>query len=216
MRRRSSKIVIITGFGLILVLLCFISLLAWYNIYANNHSLDEIVTKQEKFDEIFTMRDVAHQRVLLLYIMSNTDDPFEKDDLYMQCLKHADVFMKARDRFRSHSEGETVDSDNVQSWDQVSVLVRQGAGAQNRAIELINNGQTEQAQRLIHDEVLFNQSHSMLDLKRHTSSASWISIPINMIIVKMKTITSTMEASMNVRELPHQMWRSVSMKATSP
>ncbi|NOQ90266.1 MAG: response regulator [Gammaproteobacteria bacterium] len=153
MRNKSSKIVIITGFSLILLLLGFISLLAIYNISGNSRSLDEIVAHQEKMSEVFTMRGIAHQRVLLLYTMAFTDDAFERDDLYLLYLDHADAFMKARDRFRSHTEDDFVYNEYVDAWEPISSPVSHSAELQNSTVTLILNNQIEQARVLLHEEV---------------------------------------------------------------
>ena len=80
MRNRSSKIVIISGFALVLVLLCAVSALAMFSITENSRSLVDIVSEQGEVADVFSMRDAAQKRALMLYRMAALDDPFDRDE----------------------------------------------------------------------------------------------------------------------------------------
>lgn len=163
MHSQSSRIVIITGFSLILVLLGFITLLAMYSTSGNSRSLDNIVAKQEKMAEIFTMRDIAHQRVLLLYTMASSDDVFERDEFHIRYLDMADTFMQSRDRFRAYDEDSPAQNKYSDSWDQISSRVTDSARLQNKALNLILNDQIEEAQRVLREEVIPAQDRVIAD-----------------------------------------------------
>jgi hypothetical protein len=47
--------------------------------------------------KVFTMRDAAHTRALLLFRMAAVDDPFEQQDIYLRFMQHAEKFIEARD-----------------------------------------------------------------------------------------------------------------------
>lgn len=162
MRNRSSKIVIISGFALVLVLLCAVSSLAMFSITENSRSLLDIVSEQSEVADVFAMRDAAHKRALMLYRMAAMDDPFERDEVYLQFKEQATVFIEARDRLLSN----LYESNEVAAWNQVKPLAIKGGMVQNQATELILDGHIEQAHEMLLTEVMPTQDEVMAGMTR--------------------------------------------------
>ena len=162
MRNRSSKIVIISGFALVLVLLCAVSALAMFSITENSRSLVDIVSEQGEVADVFSMRDAAQKRALMLYRMAALDDPFDRDEVYIQFKEQAEVFLKARDRLMSN----LYESNEVAVWNQVGPLASKGGKVQNQAIELILDDRIANAHEMLLRDVMPTQDEVMAGLTR--------------------------------------------------
>lgn len=96
--KHSSKVAILAGFLSVLALLAALVSVAIFSISNNSKSLIDIVNEQQEVANIFSMRDAAYQRTLLLYKMNNVSDPFVRDDFYLEFKAAAGNFITARDQ----------------------------------------------------------------------------------------------------------------------
>jgi len=108
-------------------------------IVANNNTKSEIIG---------TMVFAARERVLDLYAMINSDDPFERDELFLDFNKQGAVFARARLRLLAL---ELTDK-------EIAILERQGAltgksvPIQNTMVDLIQTEEIEEARRLLNEK----------------------------------------------------------------
>ena len=150
MEQSSSKVVIISGFTLVMILLGVLVVIALQSISNNNNKLNEIVDNQQKIQHIFTMRESAVNRTLLLYSMIRMDDPFEIDEEYMSLIAHASRFMDARNGLvMSLDKGKEQDQ-----WDTTKPIVTQGAVSQGKVVDLIMADEIAAAGELLNSETM--------------------------------------------------------------
>jgi len=110
---------------------------------------NDIVTKNNtKSDIIGTMVYAARERVLNLYAMINSDDPFERDELFLDFNKQGAVFARAR---LSLLELDLSD-------EELEILATQGSltgksvPIQNEMVDLIQTEEMEKARLLLNQE----------------------------------------------------------------
>jgi signal transduction histidine kinase len=167
-----TKPVIIIGFSIILAILATLASIWLVNIKANSQRLTALVDEQRASELIFIMRDAAHKRALALYRMAILTDPFERDDEYLHFMEQAGRFIAARDQLleQDRSAGE------AQAWNAAQPLIRQGSASQSRTLELILEGNIDQANQLILSQVIPIQNKvmdhltRMLDLQKQTAA----------------------------------------------
>jgi len=148
MQQSSSKVVIITGFTLVMLLLGVLVVIALHSVSNNNNKLYEIVENQQKIQHVFTMREAAINRTLLLYKMVRMNDPFAIDEEYMSLIGHASRFMDARDGLvAALEEGQELDD-----WNATKPLVTQGAISQGKVVDLIMADELAAAGDLLSNE----------------------------------------------------------------
>jgi signal transduction histidine kinase/CheY-like chemotaxis protein/HPt (histidine-containing phosphotransfer) domain-containing protein len=157
---RSSRIVIIGGFTMILVLLSVVMAVSLRTISGTSLSLHEMVQEQSEIQKVFTMRDAAHTRALLLFRMAAVDDPFEQQDMYLNFMEHAEKFIDARDALLLNMQSEEV----LNLWKDTKPMVAKGSQVQGKTINLILDGDIEQAHDMILEEVIPTQDGVMVGL----------------------------------------------------
>lgn len=157
--KHSSKVVILAGFLSVLALLAALVSVANFSISNNSKSLIDIVNEQQEMANIFSMRDAAYKRTLLLYKMNNVSDPFLKDDLYLEFKAEAGNFIHARDQLLIR---DTTLSQNT-LWKKIQPLVNKGVNSQQQTVDFILNDQTELANEVL-KQVLPNQEMVMAGL----------------------------------------------------
>jgi len=148
MEQSSSKVVIITGFTLVMLLLLVLVVIALHSISNNDNKLNEIVGNQQKIQHVFTMRESAINRTLLLYKMVRMDDPFEIDEEYMSLLGHASRFMDARNGLVAAIDA----GEELEEWDATKPIVSLGAKSQGKVVDLIMADEMDAAGELLSNE----------------------------------------------------------------
>ncbi|MFV1982636.1 MAG: ATP-binding protein [Thiohalomonadales bacterium] len=94
-KTRNPKVVIITTLVTFMLLMMLGSATAIYFLSNSTASLKEIVAEDLEQQYVFNMQKAASRRILYLYRMVNTDDIFERDDIYIQFLHQGDLFLKS-------------------------------------------------------------------------------------------------------------------------
>ncbi|WP_455233884.1 ATP-binding protein [Thiogranum longum] len=159
---KSSRFVIIIGFGFVLLLLSVVMTVSLNTISATTARLREVVQDQSEVEKVFTMRDSAHMRALLLFRMAAVDDPFDQQDMHISFMEHAEDFIRARDDLLSQVRT----SEAMQVWEETKPLVAKGSEVQNETINLILDGDIDRAHQLLFTEVIPTQDSVMLGLTR--------------------------------------------------
>ncbi|NOX77036.1 MAG: response regulator [Gammaproteobacteria bacterium] len=162
-RCSSSRPIIIGGFASLLALLIALIAVWYYSVDQNKRALADISYRQGEMLLIYQMRDSVRQRAMFLLRMTLVADaPFAMDDQYMAFNRVAEPFLIARDKLLSPGASADVRS----MWERIRPNVVQGERAQNRASELILDGQRDLARKLLTDRVLPIQDAVMLELEK--------------------------------------------------
>ena len=145
---------------MILVLLSIVMAVSLRTISGTSLSLHEMVQEQSEIQKVFTMRDAAHTRSLLLFRMAAVADPFEQQDMYLRFMEHAEEFIQARDALLLNMQSK----DALQLWGETKPLVAKGSQVQGETIKLILEGNIEQAHDMMLEEVIPTQDGVMMGL----------------------------------------------------
>ena len=95
----SSRRIIIVGFGLMLLLLLFITATGLKNMSTINERMSDIVSvRNVKVDLVANMRNIARERSLALYHMVMSRDLFVTDNEKVKMSLLAGNFIEARER----------------------------------------------------------------------------------------------------------------------
>lgn len=108
-KNTTSKTIILSGFGAILLLLICLLLLWLRSMDISGKRLETIVIEQRKQELVFIMRDSAHKRVLSLFRMASLDDIFERDHEYLKFKRFASEFITARNEYLENKLGDIIE-----------------------------------------------------------------------------------------------------------
>jgi len=159
-RDKNSNIMISSGFTAILLLLVILISISIYIIIENNKNISEITANQKDSEDIFNMRDAAHQRALYLYRMMSLEDPFERDDVFLLFNDEATNFIIAIDRLRSGTKNSII----LKDVEKIGILANKGGYVQNKAVDLILEDEINAAHDLILSNVIPVQDNVMKGL----------------------------------------------------
>ena len=133
---------------------------------------NEIVTKNNNKSEIIVaMASSARERVVGLYAMINSDDPFERDDIFLDFNRQGALFARARMKLLELDL----------SSEERNLLKKQGeftgvsVPIQNEMVDLIQQGEIEQARILLNQQgveaqnKVLNQLASLIELQKNNS-----------------------------------------------
>lgn len=161
MNNRSSKLVIILGFFLTLVLLSAMMWGSLNTISENKHHIAEIVHEQQAMNDVFAMRDSALQRSLVIYRMISIDDEFDRDSAKIEFSNLAGTFIGARDSLLASIDeverlnlGEVPEGAGKDLWFAINETVAKGSDLQAEAVNLILNNEPQKASLKLRDEVI--------------------------------------------------------------
>ena len=95
-----TKYLLIAGFAASLFILALLAVIGLSSMYNNLSRINQIVeTNNVKSALLREMHNAARERSLLLHMMLDTRDPFTRDDLFLQFIKHGSNFANARIAF---------------------------------------------------------------------------------------------------------------------
>lgn len=159
MNTRSSNITILLGFSVVLILLISLMLLSLWSISENTTRIEDIVAEQGEVKDVFSMRDAAQRRSLMLYRMLTIEDEFERDEQHMAFKDQAGIFIGARDSLLSK-----LNKDESEVWDGAKMDIAKGARVQGEAVKFILNNRITEATDKIITEVIPTQDTVMVGL----------------------------------------------------
>jgi len=149
-KNKNSNIVISSGFTAILLLLVILMGISIFSLIENNNNISEITAKQKDSEDIFNMRDAAHQRALYLYRMMSLEDPFERDEVFLLFKDEAVNFIIAIDRLRSGTKNSNI----IKDVERIADLANEGGFVQSKAVNLILDDRINDAHDLILSNVM--------------------------------------------------------------
>jgi len=110
---------------------------------------NEIVTNNNtKSDIILTMVNAARERVLDLYAMISSDDPFIRDVFFLDFNKQGAIFARSRVKLLSLK----LSDDEIQILERQGELTGVSVPIQNRMVDMIQNDNIEEARILLNEQ----------------------------------------------------------------
>jgi len=157
-----SKSLFAIGFITILALL-FLVILSWVRTARNDsEQLQALVHKQLQTRLTATMLNASQNRVLSLYRMTTTNDPFEQDDAYIQFRNLGEAYLKAREQILA---GDLSPEEKL-SLRHIDKLAEFGGVELEHIAQLISNGQMQHALHLLNDSILPNRLKMAAELRQ--------------------------------------------------
>jgi signal transduction histidine kinase len=123
--------------------------------------LDEIIgTHRDKMRMVVEMRNAARARTMCLSNMILFEDPFDKDDQYMQFNKHGAVFVRARMGLQQHS----LSNEEKAILDAQGKFSGKAVTLQNQVADFIYADEMDKAHALLINEAIPVQNQVMEQL----------------------------------------------------
>lgn len=171
----SSRRIIIVGFGLMLLLLLFITATGLKNMSTINERMSDIVSvRNVKVDLIANMRNIARERSLALYHMVMSRDLFVTDNEKVKMSLLAGNFIEARERLFQIG----LEAEERQLLDAALELAYSSTRIQLQVISLMEKEQYDEAVDLLVEKSLplqgrlLNEYDAILNFERTLSVAA--------------------------------------------
>jgi len=149
------------------MLLILVLVALWIkNLSEAEASMAQLAEKLEEARLVFTLRDAAFRRVIKLFHMTAIQDPFERDEQYMQFKELAQTFIAAREKLLQHN----LTNKELEAWLSAKPHVRHGNEVQSRIINLILDEHVDQAIDLLRVEGIATQEKVMQELTQFMES----------------------------------------------
>jgi len=131
----------------------FITLMIiWFqNIARNNESIAKVTEQLIETQYVFSMRDAAYQRAIILYRMATMEDPFDRNDEYIAFKSLANSFISARNKFQDSDEGG--ENEHSAIWNRARPMINLNAQLQNDTAELIMEDRIDEANAQLSHQV---------------------------------------------------------------
>ena len=139
--KRKSSTIIMLGFTVVMLLLVALSAKSVIDFRATESILSGLTIELQEVKAVSEMRDVAHQRAMLLQRMVGANDAFEREEIYQEYLHVAERYLKAREIFNVDHMNEK----EARVWRDVVKFVNQNAEVQNKTADLILNEASQEA-----------------------------------------------------------------------
>ena len=160
--------VIIIGFSVVLLLIATIMAIWLNNANQNELRLNNIVSQYKGTNYVFSMRDSAQKRALMLARLALINDPFEVNDALAPFNYYASNFLSAREGLLSLE----LSPEEMAIWESAKPLILKGGIVQKDTISIMIDEENDKAIDLIVKKVIPTQDAvmkkltTMLDLKR--------------------------------------------------
>jgi C4-dicarboxylate-specific signal transduction histidine kinase len=150
------------GFAMVVLLMIAVTSVGVIRMKENNVLMTEVVTQNNvKINLVRNMYIVARERSILLLKMLALDDPFERDELYLEFNVMATQFSVARSEVTEKKLGEY----EVALFKKQADLTRINAPLQGDVVELIVQEDTEAARDLLFQKAIPGQDKVLANLR---------------------------------------------------
>ncbi|MGD8567000.1 MAG: ATP-binding protein [Gammaproteobacteria bacterium] len=168
-QKLNSKNIVFLAFAVVLALLTALMVIWAQSISRNDERLQKITDQLIETQHVFSMRDAAYQRAILLYRMATLKDPFDRNDEYMAFKSLANNFIVARNKFED--DGNT-QGEHALIWSRVRPMINRNAQLQNETAELILEDRIDEAQKQLVEnvkpvqDVVMSELTDLFDMER--------------------------------------------------
>lgn len=128
------------GFAFIIIMMTALTVVGVYRMHENTRLMEQVVEENNvKVEQLRKMYIAARERSIFLLKMAVTDDPFERDEYFLEFNKMATNFVVARRELRAMP----LDPGEVELLDQQDKVTTVVAPQQNEIADLLVNDQLE-------------------------------------------------------------------------
>jgi len=161
MRQYNSKLILIAGFGTVILIVAALMFIRISSVVATEKNLKEIYSHKKQNHLLGEMRDAARLRALLLHRMGIVADEFERDEAYIQFKEEAGKFIAARMELLAMEDEMGVEK---QIWYTIKPVIISGQSAQIEAAERYLLGEDATANKIMLEQVIPIQNTVILAL----------------------------------------------------
>ena len=142
----SLKPIVTMGFALLLVLMILLALIGLSQMAQNNTRMEHALNEQNtKTTLISSMRNIARDRIVLLFTAITLSDPFKRDDAISRFRQLANYFVSLRTQF----EAARLNTEESNQFSRILDATRVAAASQRQVTELISNNKLPEAQQVL-------------------------------------------------------------------
>jgi len=140
------KFIVTLGFTLVLALMILLALLGLSQMAQNNARMEHALNEQNtKTALISSMRNVARDRIVLLFTAITLNDPFKRDEAISHFRQLADYFVSLRTQF----EAAGLNTEESNQFSRILDATRVAAASQTQVIDLISNNKLSEAEQIL-------------------------------------------------------------------
>lgn len=156
-------LLVFLGFGSSLLLTIILISYGLFKLDESNNNVHQIVNEHNSTEHLIaTMHRAARERVLALFTMVVTDDPFARDDIFMTFNANGGKFANARIALLKMS----LDAEEQALIDRQGQYTAIAVPLQNQIIELVNQDEVEQAKELLLEQGIPAQNRVLNELEK--------------------------------------------------
>lgn len=142
----SSKFVVTMGFVSLLALMVLLASIGLSRMAQNNHRMEFALSEQNTKTAVVTsMRNIARERVVLLFTAIVLSDEFDRDEAVMRFRQLANDFVAARAQFFTAK----LSPDEARQFTKILETTRVAAAYQRQVANLISEGRLSEAKKLL-------------------------------------------------------------------
>ncbi len=169
----SAQTPVISGFGVMILLLIGVAAIGVSHMRILSEQLTAIVVERNlKAELASSMKGLHDARYQAIFMASELDDPFERDEQTQRFSSLAAEFIAARNRFLALP----LSPEEIAAWEQVRQQLPTVESVASTALELIQTGQPAQAGQLIrgelrqHQSLMMAQWDALVDMQRRNNA----------------------------------------------
>lgn len=152
---------IAVGFAAMLILMLALAAGWLISMQRASERLHHLAAEYENAMNVVAMRDAAQGRMLSLSRMAMTQDPFKRDQEFIEFSSMGNDFVAARERMLAAG----LDPEEEKMWTATREMVRRNAIAQTEVVALLENGEHQRALERIDNDASITQKSIHAELK---------------------------------------------------
>ena len=142
----SLKSIVTMGFALLLVLMILLALIGLSQMAQNDARMEHVLNEQNtKTALISSMRNIARDRIVLLFTAITLSDPFKRDEAISRFRQLANYFVSERTQF----EAAGLNTEESNQFSRILDATRVAAASQRQVTELISNNKLPEAEQVL-------------------------------------------------------------------
>jgi len=148
---QTTKMLLVSGFASVISILLIISSIGLGSMSILSGKLSQTVNDNNiRSQHGYEMRNSSRERIVILHQMARTDDPFERDELFIKFRHHGGNFLKAREKITSLA----LDEESQKLLNLQREFSTVAGSLQYQVIDLLNLDQIEKASHILIDKVI--------------------------------------------------------------
>lgn len=147
----ATKILLLAGFALVISILLIIASVGLRSMSLLSDKLTQTVQENNVRSQLgYEMRHSSRERTMILHQMARTQDPFVRDELFLDFRQQGENFLRARDKIIELG----LDNERQQILELQRKRSSDAGPLQYQVINLLNEDRIEEAANILFDQVI--------------------------------------------------------------